>query len=77
MLVVKLIGIKWQDEVTNLEVIAISYHNCIETILGMQSLKWRGLVEAVGDQRIPKLLLTGESETGKRKVKHLILNYMN
>ena len=36
----KVLDTKWQDKVTNLEVHANSNQKCIETIIGMKSLKW-------------------------------------
>ena len=61
----KVIGIKWQDKVTNLEVLDKSGQKCIDTIIGMKRLKWLGHIEITDDQRIPKQVLHGESEMGK------------
>ena len=73
----KVIGIKWQDKVTNLEVLDKSGQKCIDTIIGMKRLKWLGHIERVDDQRIPKQVLYGESEMGKRKVGRPKLRYID
>ena len=43
----------------------------------MKSLKWLGHIERVDGQRIPKQVLHGESEMGKRKVGRPKLRYID
>ena len=45
----KVIGIKWQDKVTNFEVLDKSGQKCIDTIIGMKRLKWLGHIERMDD----------------------------
>ena len=43
----------------------------------MKRLKWLGHIESTDHQRIPKQLLCGESEMGKRKFGRLTLRFMD
>ena len=73
----KVIGNKWEDKATNLEVLDKSGQECIDTIIGMKRLKWLGHIERMDDQRISKQVLYGESELGKRKVGSPKLRYID
>ena len=62
----KLLGIKWQDMVPDTEVFSRAGLPSIFTILMQSQLRWAGHVARMPDQRLPKKLLFGELEQGKR-----------
>ena len=53
-------AIKWQDRITNAEVLERSQSTGIEALLIAAQLRWAGHVWRMGDERIPKQLLYGE-----------------
>ena len=61
-----LLGIKWQDKITNCEVLRRCECTGIEAILISNQLRWVGHVKRMSDDRIPKQLLYGELRDGKR-----------
>ena len=61
-----ILGITWQDKVTNVEVLAQANLQSMAAILCMRRLRWLGHVKRMGDHRIPKQLLYGELAQGKR-----------
>ena len=60
--------IKWQDRVTNIEVLERANTVSIEAMLLKAQLRWVGHVIRMSDNRLPKQLLFGELLQGKRKV---------
>ena len=61
-----MLKIKWQDRVTNAEVLERSQSTGIEALLIASQLRWAGHVWRMGDERIPKQLLYGELWEGER-----------
>ena len=62
----KLLGIKWQDMIPDTEVFARAGLPSIHTILMQSQLRWAGHVVRMPDHRLPKRLLYGELQHGKR-----------
>ena len=61
-----ILGIKWQDKVSNVEVLEQAECSSIEELLLRSQLRWTGHIVRMGDNRIPKQLLYGELKQGKR-----------
>ena len=64
----KLLGINLQDRVPDTEVLNRAGLPSIQTILMKSQLRWAGHVARMPDNRIPKKLLFGELQVGKRSV---------
>ena len=62
----RILNIKWQDRVTNNEVLSRAKATSMTTILQQRRLRWLGHVCRMEDGRIPKDLLYGELASGKR-----------
>lgn len=62
----KLLDIKWQDRIPDTEVLSRADLPSIHTILMQSQLRWAGHVARMSDERIPKKLLFGELQQGKR-----------
>ncbi|KAL6482392.1 hypothetical protein MHYP_G00104720 [Metynnis hypsauchen] len=62
-----ILGIRWQDRVTNLEVLDRAESTSIEALILKAQLRWTGHVIRMEPYRIPRQLLYGELSTGKRK----------
>ena len=65
-----ILGIRWQDRVTNTEVFERTNCISIEAMLLKSCLRWAGHVIRMEDHRIPKRFLFGELEEGHRKQGH-------
>ena len=63
----KILGIKWQDKVTNNEVLEKAGLQSMFTILRKRRLRWLGHVERMDENRIPKQMLYAELTKGTRK----------
>ena len=63
----KILGITWQDRVTNTEVLKRAALSSMPTILCKRRLRWLGHVKRMDDNRIPKQLLHGELAQGCRQ----------
>ena len=61
-----ILGIRWQDRVTNLEVLNRANSSSIESRLIKAQLRWVGHVIRMGEDRLPRILLYGELQDGKR-----------
>ena len=59
-------GIKWQDLVSDLEVLQRCKTISIETNIRHRQLRWCGHIARMSDQRLAKQLLYEELKTGKR-----------
>ena len=64
----RIMKIKWSDYISNVEVLQRAGLDSIEAILATMQLRWTGHVARMSDDRIPKQLLYGELEEGKRNV---------
>ena len=62
----KILGIKWQDKIPDTEVLTTAGLPSIYTILMQSQLRWAGHVARMPDHRLPKNLLFGELQHGKR-----------
>ena len=60
-------GIRWQDRVTNQEVLDTAGLTSIQLMLLRAPLRWTGHVVRTTDRRIPRQLLYGELKHGSRK----------
>ena len=63
----RILGIKWQDKVTNVDVLSDSSMLSIHSLLMKRRLRWIGHVRRMDDGRIPKDIMFGELKEGKRK----------
>ena len=61
-----ILGIKWQDKITNNEVLQRAQVDGMEAMLMKIQLRWAGHVQRMGDHRIPKEIFYGELGTGAR-----------
>ena len=61
----RILNIKWQDRITNNEVLSRANATSMTTILQQRRLRWLGHVCRMEDGRIPKDLLYGELASGK------------
>ena len=62
----RILGITWQDKVTNDTVLTTAGIPTMYTLLRQRRLRWLGHVYRMEDGRIPKDLLYGELASGKR-----------
>ena len=62
----KILNIRWQDRVSNLQVLEKSGLPSIESLLIQRQLRWTGHVVRMSDSRIPKMLLYGQLKEGHR-----------
>ena len=62
-----ILGVRWQDKVTNVEVLERANSVSIEVMLLKAQLRWSGHVIRMEDHRIPRQLLFGELAQGQRK----------
>ena len=61
-----ILNIRWQDKVTNIEVLDRAGSISIEAMILKTQLRWVGHVIRMDDQRLPKHLLFGELCSGRR-----------
>ena len=71
----RLLGLTWQDRVTNIDVLAKAGMSSMFTILTTRRLRWLGHVSRMDDGRIPKDLLFGELVSGTRPTGRPALRY--
>ena len=62
----KRLGIKWQGKIPDTEVLTRADQPSIYTILMQSQLRWAGHVARMSDESLPKKLLFGELQQGKR-----------
>ena len=62
----KILGLTWEDKVTNEEVLTRAGITSMATIVKQKRLRWLGHVHRMEDTRIPKRLMYGELATGAR-----------
>ena len=63
----RILGIKWQDKVTNIHVLEESGMLSIHSHLMKRRLRWIGHVSRMQDGRIPKDVMFGQLKEGKRR----------
>ena len=63
----KLLGIQWEDRVTNQEVLRRAALPGIEALIMQAQLRWSGHVMRMQDSRLPKQLFCSELVRGTRK----------
>src|SRR6266516_1449069 len=61
-----ILKIKWQDKISNIEILERSRCSSIEAMIISAQLRWVGHVVRMADDRTPKQLLYGELAQGKR-----------
>ena len=61
-----ILGISWLDHVTNLEVLERANSTSIESMLIKAQLRWVGHVIRMEEFRLPRCLMYGELQLGKR-----------
>ena len=71
----RILGITWQDKITNTEVLAKAGLPSMFTLLRQRRLRWLGHVRRMEDGRIPKDILYGQLATGKRRTGRPQLRY--
>lgn len=71
----RILGISWQDKVTNAEVLSRAGLPTLYTLLRQRRLRWLGHVHRMDDGRIPKDILYGELASGRRSTGRPQLRY--
>lgn len=71
----RILGIHWQDKVTNTDVLSLAALPTMYTLLRQRRLRWLGHVFRMEDGRIPKDVLYGELAQGQRGVGRPHLRY--
>ena len=71
----RILGFKWQDHITNSEMLSRTGTPSMHSILSQRRLRWLGHVHRMDDGRIPKEFLYGQLKTGVRKVGRLVLRF--
>ena len=71
----RILGISWQDKVTNTDVLSRAGLPSMYTLLRQRRLRWLGHVRRMEDGRIPKDTLYGEMKLGRRTTGRPHLRY--
>ena len=71
----RILGISWQDKVTNADVLSRPGLPTMYTLLRQRRLRWLGHVRRMEDGRIPKDILYGELALGRRPTGRPHLRY--
>ena len=58
--------IRWQDKIPDTEVLKKANMQSVRTVLKLAQLRWTGHVTRMPDERLPKKVLYGELQEGKR-----------
>ena len=56
----------WQDKIPDTEVLKKAKMQSVHTLLKLAQLRWTGHVTRMPDERLPKKVLYGELQEGKR-----------
>ena len=62
----KLLKIKWQDRIPDTVVLKRAGMQSVHTLLKLAQLRWTGHVTRMPDEHLPKKILYGELQVGKR-----------
>ena len=73
----RIMNIKWQDHITNTEVLRRADTLSIDTILLKMQLRWMGHVLRMDDERLPKAILFSQLSVGRRNVGRPRLRYLD
>ena len=65
----KMVGIKWQNRVTNIEVLNVCGTTGIESFLLKAQLRWAGRVMRMPDSRIPKQVFCRQLTAGRHTIR--------
>jgi hypothetical protein len=71
----RILGIRWQDKITNTEVQEIAGAKTVHSMLSLRRFRWLGHTCRMKDGRIPKDILYGELQMGKRSRGRPLLRY--
>ena len=71
----RILGISWQDKVTNADVLSRAGFPSMYTLLRQRRLRWLGHVRRMEEGRIPKDILYGELALGRRTTGRPHLRY--
>ena len=71
----KILGVKWNDFITNADILQRADMPSMLTFLRQHRLRWLGHVHRMPDGRIPKDLLYGELAEGKRAIGRPMLRF--
>ena len=71
----RIMGIKWEDRISNSDVLNRAKLSSIHGLLSQRRLRWLGHVYRMDDGRLPKDILYGELATGTRSVGRPKLRY--
>ena len=71
----RILGIYWQDKVSNAEVLSRANLPCMFTLLRQCRLLWLGHIYRMEDGRVPKDILYGELASGRRSKGRPHLHY--
>ena len=71
----RILGITWQDRVSNTKVLALTRIPSMFALLSKRRLRWLGHVSRIQDGRIPKDILFGELATGSRSTGRPLLRF--
>ena len=71
----RLLGITWRDKIPNRDVLLRTKTLSLYSIMAKRRLRWLGHVSRMDNGRIPKDLLYGELEQGKRKTGRPLLRF--
>ena len=73
----RILGVKWQDHITNSEILSRAGTPSLHSLLSRRRLRWLGHVHRMDVGRIPKQVLYGQLSTGVRKVGRPALRFMD
>ena len=62
----KILKIRWQDKIPDTEILKKAKMHSVHTLLKLAQLRWTGHVTRMPDERLPKKVLYGELQEGKR-----------
>ena len=62
----KLLKIKWQGRIPDTEVFKRAGMQIVQTLLKLAQLRWTGHVTRIPDERLPRKILYGDLQVGKR-----------
>ena len=64
----QMLRVRWQDRLTNNEVLSRCGSVSLETVIASRTLRWAGHLSRMDDKRLPKMVFYGERTDGTRPV---------